>query len=181
VKTIGILTDEVMTFCKDKGWYDKPVSWEQSMALLHSEVSEALEACRQWGMEDATDTSGWRPRDAMAGILPKPEGVGSELADLFIRMLDDAGRWGLSLEESGVTAIPEISDNFPENVQRMHRLIDMADAEHEMSFDPSQPLSALLSYLILLCSRYDIDLMAEYERKMAYNRTRPYRHGNKVV
>jgi len=33
--------------------------------------------------------------------------------------------------------------------------------------------------LLDYCSRFDVDLEAEYERKMAYNRTRPYRHGNR--
>lgn len=28
---------------------------------------------------------------------------------------------------------------------------------------------------------YDFDLEAEYERKMAYNRTRPYRHGGRTL
>lgn len=32
-----------------------------------------------------------------------------------------------------------------------------------------------------LCGRYGIDLEAAIEEKMEYNRTRPYRHGGKVI
>lgn len=31
------------------------------------------------------------------------------------------------------------------------------------------------------CYRHDVDLEAEYERKMAYNRTRAYRHGGRTL
>jgi NTP pyrophosphatase (non-canonical NTP hydrolase) len=113
VKSLEEMQEEVLEFCKAKGWYDEPVSFGESIALLHSEASEALEAYRQWGLGDAT-------LDEEIVTTPKPEGVGSEFADLFIRILDD-------------------------------------------------------------CARWEIDLRAEYERKMAYNRTREYRHGNKRI
>jgi len=31
------------------------------------------------------------------------------------------------------------------------------------------------------CGKYNIDLQSAIEQKMAYNKTRPYRHGNKKV
>lgn len=116
--TLEQMQAEVQEFCKAKGWLDKPVSFGEAMALLHSEISEALEAYRLWGTADVTNA-------ANAGKIvkenpPKPEGVGSEFADVFIRLLDD-------------------------------------------------------------CERFGIDLRAEYERKMAYNWTRAYRHGGKSL
>lgn len=113
-KSLTQMRDEVLEFCKAHGWYDKPVSFGEAIALLHSEVSEALEAFRIWGLEDGTGLL--EPE----GGQGKPEGVGSEFADVLIRLLDYA-------------------------------------------------------------DRFDVDLDYEYERKMAYNRTRPYRHGNKAV
>jgi hypothetical protein len=32
-----------------------------------------------------------------------------------------------------------------------------------------------------MCEEYDIDIEKEYERKLAFNRTRPYRHGGKKL
>lgn len=106
------------------GWFDSDRSFGDDIALLHSEVSEAFEAYRSWSTEDVTvaqcknrTSNGWHDQEAH---LCKPEGVGSELADILVRLLDT-------------------------------------------------------------CERYDIDLTAEFERKLAYNATRGHRHGGKIV
>lgn len=69
---------------KSKGWYDSVRSFGEDCALLHSEVSEALEAYRD-GLVSSTDEKG------------KPLGVGSELADVLIRLLDTSNRYGINL------------------------------------------------------------------------------------
>lgn len=109
MKSLKEMQEEVEEFEKAKGWYDMPVTFLERMALIHTEVSEAVEAWREGGTADLTLHSG-----------SKPEGVGSEFADILIRLLGD-------------------------------------------------------------CRRSGIDLEAEYERKMAYNCTRPYRHGGKAA
>jgi NTP pyrophosphatase (non-canonical NTP hydrolase) len=107
--------DRVYAWCVRKGWEpDKARTFGDDIALLHSEVSEALEAYRMWKLDDATQP------DELDSRMPKPEGVGSELADVLVRLLHT-------------------------------------------------------------CARYGIDLHAEYERKMAYNETRAYRHGGKAL
>jgi len=118
VKSLEEMQQEVLKLCKDKGWYDVPVSFGELIALLHSEVSEALQAYRNHGLADATPGHQHTGPCRCIKTPVKPEGVGSEYADILIRLLDDAERHG-------------------------------------------------------------IDMQAEYERKMAYNRTRPYRHGKK--
>lgn len=101
------------------GWFDKDRTFGDDIALLHSEVSEAFEAFRKHGIKDVTEVpDGIDPYEIRA--LPKPEGVGSELADVLVRLLDTA-------------------------------------------------------------ERYDVDLVAEFWRKLQYNATRGYRHGNRNV
>ena len=118
IKSLKVMQAEVVANCKAKGWYDEPRSFAEGIALMHSEVSEALEAWRSWKADDATELV--NAGKVIKEDPPKPEGVGSELADVLIRVLDECERWG-------------------------------------------------------------IDLEAEYERKMAYNRTRPYKHGGKTL
>lgn len=73
------------------GWYDKPIDAGAYVALIHSECSELLEALRHDGMES----------DHLPGITAAAE----ELADIVIRVLDFAYRFGYDQELS--TAIIE--------------------------------------------------------------------------
>lgn len=92
---------------------DNPVAYMCiRIALLASELAEMYEAVRMNGLEDVEGPGG------------KPEGFGSEYADVQIRLWDLAG-----------------------SIQNILRI----------DFDPD----------------------AEVEKKMAYNATRPIRHGGK--
>lgn len=123
-KGLQQMQDEITAWCERKGWRGEgsaPVTFGDTMALLHSEVSEALEAYRDWKLKDATAdprTMKHDPRCPTAhlafpsqgdmllctceevlghSLTPKPEGVGSEFADILIRLLDDCDRWGIDL------------------------------------------------------------------------------------
>jgi NTP pyrophosphatase (non-canonical NTP hydrolase) len=124
LKTLEEMQAEVRSNNETHGWYDELRLFGDDVALLHTEVSEMYEAFRQWGTEDMTGIesphSSYVSSDGVTHFdgPAKPEGVGSEMADVLIRLLDTAERSG-------------------------------------------------------------VDLRAEYERKMAFNRTRPFRHGGK--
>lgn len=190
-KTLAQMTAEIVECNIKQGWYDqdKPVSFGTAMALLHSEVSEALEAWREWGLEDATAGEINVGGHLMAPVNPKPEGVGSEFADIFIRLLDYAWRFagGAGALEPRVHGQFALSELFPENLNTLHDLISHAS----WVWDSEEPdvraggvagqFAGILVFLRQLCELYGVDLAAEYERKLAYNKTRGYRHGNKPI
>lgn len=65
----------------DHGWWDEERGFPEVLALIHSEVSEALEEYR----------NGRLPTEVYAGNNGKPEGIPIELADVIIRVLDYCG------------------------------------------------------------------------------------------
>jgi NTP pyrophosphatase (non-canonical NTP hydrolase) len=94
-KSITEWVHEVHQLARRKGWYEgqtgpddmlEPSRIPEKLALIHSEVSEALEAFRSDDMA------------ARVGENGKPEGFAVELADVVIRCFDLAGALGINLE-----------------------------------------------------------------------------------
>lgn len=80
------LQDVVHTTAREKGWWDTPRSDAECIALMHSELSEALEALR------AGDPPDDKVTDMPGSIV--------ELADTVIRILDYCGHRGINLSDA---------------------------------------------------------------------------------
>jgi NTP pyrophosphatase (non-canonical NTP hydrolase) len=181
-KPLREMQAEVEQVNRDKGWYDQPVPFEQALALLHEEAAEAGHAWRDYGLADATKTP-WSFNDEPGNVrLPKPEGVGSELADVLIRWLDYDARFGMTgieyLEED--PHVFALDADFLTNICTLHGLIaEVWTAQHTCYESPASAFAAILKFVMELSADCGVNLEAEYERKLAYNRIRPYRHGNR--
>lgn len=69
------------------GWWDEPRTIGELIALIHSELSEALEDHR----------NGHRPDEIWFEESGKPCGIGVELADAIIRILDMSEAFGIDM------------------------------------------------------------------------------------
>lgn len=78
-KTINQLVNEAYETAKSKGWHDQPREMGTRLALIHGEVSEAMEADRRHEGKDR---------------------VAEELADVIIRIFDLCGEEDIDLEEA---------------------------------------------------------------------------------
>ena len=70
------------------GWWEEKRGFPEICALIHSEVSEALEEYRNG--RDLTEV--------YTGNSGKPEGIPIELADAIIRVLDYCGYAGIDID-----------------------------------------------------------------------------------
>lgn len=134
------------------------------LALVHSELSEALEGERKSKMDDHL------PTRKMAEV---------EMADTMIRLLDCAGAWGVALQNYGVPY--DVPGNRGEAIFMLHGFVNelgqlvphdgrklYADDLYKLGECISHCIFGVMSY----CLRFEYDLLGAYEEKMDYNAKR---------
>lgn len=201
---------------RDKGWWDGvelPLSGvrfvPEKIALIHSEISEALECYRDGQMAaEYIGPEGGSPYSqaeadeimARAGLLQnpvrlKPVGFPSELADVVIRCADLLGALGAEPEGTDCPddrppqPVTHVGDNLtvvlaggqiiPDSMAYLHLEVSKA---FQVMLDRDYLIYGLVqvaheTYAIARANNIDLD--AAIQTKMAYNTTRPHRHGGK--
>ena len=185
------LQKEAHAIAKAHGWWDEERSFGDLIALVHSELSEALEAYRELG---TTKTAYTVDAD---GALTKPKAVPYELADVVIRVADMAEWYELDLDVVVMARARKKDDHldvhtwgpdegsFGDWIAECHELLGEAYWwKHEQQLSRVvwvEWLGSLIHNVYQMAAHYGIDLDAAIEAKMEYNRTRSYRHGGKAL
>jgi hypothetical protein len=96
IEALRSLAQKLAALATDRGWYDKPREDGTMIALMHSELSEALEGVRKNKQDDH---------------LPMRKAEEVEFADAIIRILD----WG---EQKGLDIPGAIAEKHLYNATR---------------------------------------------------------------
>jgi NTP pyrophosphatase (non-canonical NTP hydrolase) len=164
----------------DHGWWESERDFDEMCFLMTTELAEAFEEYREqkplvyYSREQSTP--------------PKPEGIATELADVVIRALDTiltvSGGVDLNVEVGQCWKVMQLP---PENIGRAFRLIDKR-INRAADHGRSKPMLTTTNLLIIMIMCHELsaklgckDFWAVVEEKMAYNDTRPYRHGGKLA
>lgn len=98
--TITELVKKAHENAKKHGFWDEPPAFGTSIALIHSELSEALEEVRAGNPPVYYKDPFGEKTDRRFGVEYKPEGYVTELADAVIRIADLCGFMGIDLENA---------------------------------------------------------------------------------
>lgn len=197
--SLNDLAKEAHQISVEHGWWDPEPTFGDLVALMHSELSEALEEYRAgrpmvwYACEE--DESGTMCGDACSLYnlgaeceyrSKKPEGIAVELADCIIRILDWAGHEGVEMDRifgavKNHCPTWEVApvQKFGDFISGLHNLLSMAYTDEEDM--RGIYFCMVIDYIQEALKQSGVDLYTVMRAKMEYNRTRPYRHGGKVL
>ena len=183
------LRDEIHENAVKHGFWEGERSIAECLALIHSGVSEALEADRKGQYANGNIkpetidwmTKTWEKSTFMENfILKVKDTFEDELADVVIRCLDLCGHLSFSVNDRFSDLILEYTDNemkgltIPERLFVIHSVISKRG-----EWDENLYIIEIVATVFQIARVSNIDIEKHIELKMKYNSTRPYKHGKK--
>lgn len=174
---LDLLAAEAHANAVAHGFYDDPDP-DRLFALMHAELSEAIEAERD-GMPLCETV------EDFDGTVIGHAGVAVELADYVLRLLDYAAFRGFAFK--GPTPNVPTYDELPRLVNALHDLTcDLCRASLVLGGQGMQKawnttelwiIRASIEHVRIFLDEKGADLWTYVREKMDYNKTRPYLHG----
>lgn len=169
MSVLNKLAKEVHQNAIEHGWWDEERSFGEIISLCHSELSEALEE--------------YRNNRGLGEIYyngNKPEGIPVELADCIIRILDYCGETDKELLNNVDTSNMLETEllTFGDFITLWHLFLSKS---FEEPYKQIYWLSCVIDDIYDWCEGENIDIDEAICIKHEYNKSRPYRHGGKVI
>ena len=158
------LAADVHSTAVAKGWWTVPRSGPEILALVLSEVGEAVECVRNRELTAATEADG------------KPIGLPSEIADVVIRLLDFAGSKGYFVRAQPL--------RLPSETKRLRASTPLAGLYYiakEITAGYEVDINTAVGFCFAYAKTHGFDLWQALKDKTAYNKLRAFRHGNKAA
>jgi len=150
---------------RDKGFWEKPLTFDMAMALIISEIAEALEAYRKGRVNPD-----WNDTQAVKDSFEV------EIADAIIRIYDWCGGNKLKLTPLEL----RLPEDKSEGRMFMELFERVTYVWFDMSFNHTNKescFSVIYSLLLKYCEYLKIDIEKYIMWKLDYNLNRPYKHG----
>ena len=203
MKTMREWAKEIHENAVAHGWWEEDRTISEICALIHSELSEALEEARAARpmMYVMDEYNGEYIQNPKYFGSRKPEGIAVELADAVIRMLDWMAYCGQEyrldyVEEQGERLAAGYArsetepEELPEFVAYLHDIVSMihlrlmdinkvrGSGQKKKRLTEALAAAAGVVFLVNGWLRMQgIQLREVMEIKHRYNKTRPYKHG----
>lgn len=197
MKNINELINDIHRNAVNHGWWEEERSRAEIYALIHSELSEALEEYRNrrpmiYYILEMEQGDGTISQEICTDfdnkfLSPyKPEGIAVELADVVIRILDYLGskKEDLWHPYCGVYEMLKKCLDDRENAS-IARLVLSGHYYLVKAFNNRAHESLSLIIYMAQIEKWlelnKIDLEEIIKIKHEYNKTRPYKHGGKLI
>lgn len=157
------------------------------LMLIVSELGEALEAHRKgWFSTKAYQDVFFKNFDPEKGVdllwfeNQIKDTFEDEIADVFIRLFDLCGYTGLQpfITDSMQNCHKNIGNELKVWGSQILNMPDFIEYYRKCNLDEdNRALSWLLRRMERFCQKHNIPIEKHIEAKMAYNKSRPYKHG----
>ena len=163
----------------EKGWWSLPNDTvESKLLMIHCEISEAAECYRNGEMTIYYDAPPLENTPVEYGMLrAKPLGFPIEVADIAIRCADLLGHFLEAPAYQSAHDFRLYDEALPRGTSVVNLLLEM----HECLDYSEGSIIDTIELCRSVALKVGFDLDEAIRIKQQYNRTRPHRHGDKLI
>ena len=184
-REIEAMARDAFKTADEKGWHDVERSYDDIIALINSELGEAVEELRK----NADFSHRYYREDG------KPEGFTVEVADAIVRVFDSLGLFKQH-DEAIKTLAKGYKDTFNALVEQRIIMPEASGLVNTLmvtlagiyNFMEQESVNEAVHYMggfVAIADHWflknKVSLEAILKEKMQFNKSREYRHGNRVM